>query len=177
MILISLKAELEYYGDEPSMSTRAPVQNQHSQPAMPFTNSGAQVCSGSSAAPTAGQGFRSEQRDQQSKNYVFSDALSSPVYRSLQNYHIAPGAITQMVFSHASLDGIRNNESNFLQHHNGDSNLLNSNDSSMYMHADSPDDGVAGPARCRRRLSCLRIFSQICGFGCLEVKPRGAVQK
>uniref|UniRef100_A0A5B7ADW2 Holocarboxylase synthetase n=1 Tax=Davidia involucrata TaxID=16924 RepID=A0A5B7ADW2_DAVIN len=130
-ILTSLQSELDNYGEEPSMSPRAPLQNQHSQPTTHFTNSGFLVSSGSSGAPTAGQGFRSEHCDQQSKNYVFSNALSSPVRRSLQNYHIAP--------IQPSANGVRNNESNFLQHQNRDSNPPNSNDSSMDMHADSPD--------------------------------------
>uniref|UniRef100_A0A5B7ABT5 Holocarboxylase synthetase n=1 Tax=Davidia involucrata TaxID=16924 RepID=A0A5B7ABT5_DAVIN len=136
-VLSYMQAELDDYGDEPSMSARAPVQNQHSQPAMPFTNSGFLVSSGSSASPTAGQGFRSEHCDQQSRNYVFSNDLSSPVRRSLQNYHIAPGGYYSNGVQ-PSANGVRNNESNFLQHHNRDSNLLNSNDSSMDMHADSP---------------------------------------
>ncbi|KAA8546601.1 hypothetical protein F0562_002660 [Nyssa sinensis] len=121
--LTYLQAELDNHGEEPSMSPRAPLQNQHSQPTMHFTNSGYLVSSGSSGAPTAGQGLRSE-------HYVFSNALSSPVRRSLQNYHVAPGGYYSNSVQ-PSTNGTRNNESR-------DSNPLNSNDSSMDMHADSP---------------------------------------
>ncbi|CAL5348637.1 unnamed protein product [Camellia sinensis] len=123
-ILTYLQTELDYCGEEPSVSPRAPPQNHHSQSTMHSTNSGFLVSSGSSGAPNAAQGFQTEHSEQQPKNYVFSNALSSPVRRSLQNYHIA--------------QGFRNNEPNFVQQQNRDSNSLNSNDSSMDMHADSP---------------------------------------
>ncbi|KAI8004300.1 hypothetical protein LOK49_LG08G01212 [Camellia lanceoleosa] len=123
-ILTYLQTELDYCGEEPAVSPRAPPQNHHSQSTMHSTNSGFLVSSGSSGAPNGAQGFQTEHSEQQPKNYVFSNALSSPVRRSLQNYHIA--------------QGFRNNEPNFVQQQNRDSNSLNSNDSSMDMHADSP---------------------------------------
>ncbi|CAK9188005.1 unnamed protein product, partial [Ilex paraguariensis] len=98
-ILTYLQSELDYYGEEPSMSPRAPLQNQHSQPIMHGTNLGFLVSPGSSGAPAAAQGLRSEHCDQQSKNYVFSNALSSPVRRSLQSYTISEGAAAITVFS------------------------------------------------------------------------------
>ncbi|PWA84999.1 hypothetical protein CTI12_AA154600 [Artemisia annua] len=81
-ILAYIQAELESYVEEPSTGPRAP-QQQHTQAVSPFTNSGP------SGFPTGVQGFRSEQSDQQPRNYIFSNALSSPVRRSLQNYHIS----------------------------------------------------------------------------------------
>ncbi|XVE55110.1 hypothetical protein DITRI_Ditri03aG0134600 [Diplodiscus trichospermus] len=134
-ILSYLQNELDYCGEEPPMSPRAPSQQQHSQPTMQFMNTGIMVSSGSSGQ-TAGQGTHGH-CDQQTKNSVFSNALSSPVRQSLQHYHIAQegyrpdGALP-------SGNGARNNESNFLQHQTRDSNPLSSNDSSMDMHADSP---------------------------------------
>ncbi|XP_059631536.1 uncharacterized protein LOC132274298 [Cornus florida] len=125
-----LQAELDYHGGEQSSSPRAQLQNQH-------LNSGLLVSSGSSGTPTYGQGIRSEHGDQQSKNNVFSNALSSPVRRSLQNYHISQGSYYDNGVQPCS-NGVRNNESNFPQHQNRDVNLLNSNDSSMDMHTDSP---------------------------------------
>ncbi|XAR62247.1 hypothetical protein NMG60_11016936 [Bertholletia excelsa] len=134
-ILSYLQAELDYCGEEPSMmSPREPPQH---QPAMHATNSGFLVSSGSSVAPVTGQGFRAEHPDQQPKNYVFSNALSSPVRRSLQNYHITQGG-NYANNPQPSATGLRNNEPNFLQQQNRDSNSFNSNDSSMDMHADSP---------------------------------------
>ena len=118
------------------MSPRAPSQQQHSQPTMQFMNTSFMVSSGSSGQ-TAGQGTRPDHCDQQSKNSVFSNALSSPIRQSLQHYHIAHeghcpnGGLP-------SGNGARNNESNFLQYQTRDSNPLSSNDSSMDMHADSP---------------------------------------
>nr|GEY90825.1 hypothetical protein [Tanacetum cinerariifolium] len=85
-ILAYIQAELESYVEEPSMGPRAPQQQQHTQAINPFTNSGP------SGIPTGVQGFRSEQGDQQPRNYIFSNALSSPVRRSLQNYHISQEA-------------------------------------------------------------------------------------
>ncbi|KAI7737075.1 hypothetical protein M8C21_008771 [Ambrosia artemisiifolia] len=76
-ILAYIQAELECYVDEPSMTPRS-LHQQHSQATGPspgpFTNSGP------SSVPSG---------DQQPRNYIFSNALSSPVRRSLQNYHIS----------------------------------------------------------------------------------------
>lgn len=136
-ILNYIQNELDYCGEEPSMSPRAQVQHQHSQPAMHVSNLGFPVSSGSSGVTTAGQGIRSEQCDQQPKNSVFSNALSSPLRQSLQHYHIARGDYCP----NGGLplgNGTRNNEPAFLQHQNRDSSALSSNDSAMDMHADSP---------------------------------------
>lgn len=117
------------------MSPRAPVQHQHAQPAMHVTNSGFPVSSGSSGLTTAGQGIRSD--DQQSKNSVFSNALSSPLRQSLQQYHITRGGYCPN--SGLPLgNGVRNNEPSFLHNQSRDSSALSSNDSAMDMHADSP---------------------------------------
>ncbi|XP_022767960.1 uncharacterized protein LOC111312187 [Durio zibethinus] len=135
-ILSYLQNELDYCGEEPSMSPRTPSQQQHFQPMMQFMNTSFMVSSGSSGQ-TAGQGTRPAHCDQQSKNLVFSNALSSPVRQSLQHYHIAQEGYCP----NGGLppgNGARNNETSFLQHQTGDSNPLESNDSSMDMHADSP---------------------------------------
>ncbi|KAF9687052.1 hypothetical protein SADUNF_Sadunf02G0053600 [Salix dunnii] len=128
-IINHIQNELDYGGEEPSMSPRTPHQHQSSQP-IPFTNSTFLVSSGSSGLTATGQGTRSEHCDQQSKNTVFSNALSSPIRRSLQNYHIAQGGYSPPGGS-LSGNGTRTNEPNFLQHHNRDPNLPSSNDSSM----------------------------------------------
>ncbi|XP_062157550.1 uncharacterized protein LOC133865202 isoform X2 [Alnus glutinosa] len=134
-VLNYIQNELDYCGEEPSMSPRAPVQHQHAQPAMHVTNSGFPVSSGSSGPTTAGQGIRSD--DQQSKNSVFSNALSSPLRQSLQQYHITRGGYCPN--SGLPLgNGMRNNEPSFLHNQSRDSSALSSNDSAMDMHADSP---------------------------------------
>ncbi|KAK6938245.1 hypothetical protein RJ641_031753 [Dillenia turbinata] len=128
--------EIEY-GEEPSMSPRAPPLQQPSQPTMHFTNSAMLLPPGSSGLATTAHGPRSEHGDHQPKNSVFSNALSSPVRRSLQHYHIPQGGY----FPSGGVvpgNGVRNNESNMFQQQNRDSNPLSSNDSSMDMHADSP---------------------------------------
>lgn len=130
-VMISLQAELDHHGDEPSLSPTTPA---HSQP-MLFPNSGSLVSSGASGAPASAIGFRSEPGDQQPKNYVFSNALSSPVRRSLQNYHISQGGYFQNN-AQPNLSGNRNGESGFTQQQNRDPNLANAGDSFMDMHAD-----------------------------------------
>ncbi|KAK3230211.1 hypothetical protein Dsin_002092 [Dipteronia sinensis] len=127
-----LQNELDYSGEEPSMSPRAQIRHQNSQPT---TNSGFLVSSGSSGQ-TTGQGTRFEHCDQQPKNSVFSNALSSPIRHSLQHYQIAQGGGYHLNGGLPPATGGRNNDPNFLQQQNRDSNPPNSNDSSMDMHAD-----------------------------------------
>ncbi|KAE9618326.1 hypothetical protein Lal_00047501 [Lupinus albus] len=129
-ILNYIQNELDYCGEEPSMSPRALPQ--HSQP---VSNSGFPVSSGSSGLTVVGQqGLRPEQCDNQSKNSVFSNALSSPIRRSLQHYQISgegnhPGGLSMG-------NGNRNSEVSFLHQQGRDSSTLNSNDSAMDMHSD-----------------------------------------
>lgn len=136
-ILTYLQNELDYCGEEPSVSPRAPFHHQPSQPTMHLTNSGFQVPSGASVQ---NQGTRPDS-DQQPKNSVFSNALSSPVRRTLQHYHFPQGGGGGGYYPNsglASATGARNSDPNFLHQANRDSNPLSSNDSSMDMHADSP---------------------------------------
>ncbi|KAF5749236.1 hypothetical protein HS088_TW04G01200 [Tripterygium wilfordii] len=133
-ILNYIQNELDYCGEEPSMSPRAPIP-QNSQPSTQFTNSSFSVSSASSGTAgrtSGGQGARSEHSNNQSKNLIFSNALSSPVRRSLQNYHIAQEG-------HYPAGGPSNgsrNEANFIQNQDRHANPPSSNDSSMDMHAD-----------------------------------------
>ncbi|KAK9159877.1 hypothetical protein Syun_006218 [Stephania yunnanensis] len=74
------------------MSPRHQFQ-QHSQPTMHTMNSSGHVSSGSFGPATIGQGHhRPGYPDHQAKNSVFSNALSCPVRRSLQHYHLAHGS-------------------------------------------------------------------------------------
>ncbi|KAI9200749.1 hypothetical protein LWI28_012717 [Acer negundo] len=130
-----LQNELDYSGEEPSMSPRAQLRHQNSQPTMQSANSGFLVSSGPSGQ-TTGQGTRFEHCDQQPKNSVFSNALSSPIRHSLQHYQIAQGGGYHLNGGLPPATGGRNNDPNFLQQQNRDSNPPNSNDSSMDMHAD-----------------------------------------
>ncbi|KEH26050.1 hypothetical protein MtrunA17_Chr6g0467101 [Medicago truncatula] len=117
-----IQNELDYCGEEPSMSPRAPLQNQQPQPMMPVTSSGFPVTSGSSGQTIAGagQGLRSDYCENQPKNSVFSNALSSPVRRNLQLYQIGEGG-----------------NRSFLHNQSSESNAVSSNnDSAMDMHAD-----------------------------------------
>lgn len=137
--LIPVQNELDYCGEEPSMSPRVQVQHQYSQPVTNFMNSGFPISSGSSCPTTAGQGIRSEHCDQQSKNSVFSNALSSPVRQSLQHYHITRGGYCPSGGLPLG-NGTRNNEPTIINNQSRDSSALSlsSNDSAMDMHADSP---------------------------------------
>lgn len=124
--------------EEPSLSPRDSMQNQHLQGAMPYTNSAFLVSSGSAGAPICVQGFRYEHADEQSKNNVFSNALSSPVRRSLQNYHISQSGFNPNDAQNPA-NGMRNNEPTSLQVQHRDSNPFTANYSSMDMRDDSPD--------------------------------------
>ncbi|CAH9101629.1 unnamed protein product [Cuscuta europaea] len=132
-ILNYLQTELNYAEEQP-ISPRPPP---HSQPNLCFLAS-----SGSTGLPSAGQGIRTDHYDQQSKNYVFSNALSSPVRRSLQNYHLAQGDYYSKDSPPAN--GIKNDEPNFQQQnrdsHNCNNNIngYNCSDTSMDIHAEAP---------------------------------------
>ncbi|KAL5080846.1 hypothetical protein RYX36_009267 [Vicia faba] len=112
-----LQNELDYCGEEPSMSPRAPPQHQQPQPMMPVTSSGFPVTSGSSGQTLALQGFRADPCENQP---VFSNALSSPVRRNLQLYQIGEGGIS-------AGNGNQSRDSN---------SASSNNDSAMDMYAD-----------------------------------------
>ncbi|KAL6576061.1 hypothetical protein OROHE_000532 [Orobanche hederae] len=101
-------------------------EQQPTQTVMPSsTHTGNPLSSNSFGPTTAVQGLRSSNSDQ-SKSSVFSNALSSPVRRSLQNYHLSQGG------GQYANNAIRSNENN------SNPNPPSSNDISMDMHADSP---------------------------------------
>lgn len=132
-----MQNEIDYSSEDPPMSPRLPSQHQQSQTPIHMSSSGIPISSNSFGQAAAGQGFRSAHADQQAKN-VFSNALSSPVRRSLQNYHLAQGNdYPNNIMS--SANGLRNSENNPGHHQNNrDSTTPSSNDSLMDMHADSP---------------------------------------
>lgn len=118
------------------MSPRQPFHQQNSQTAM-HTNFGASIPSNAfAAANVVGQGMRSGQPDQQAKNSVFSNALSSPIRRSLQPYHLAQGSCPSSNLM-SSGNGTRHSEMTYPSGQNRDTNSSNSSDC-MDMHADSP---------------------------------------
>ncbi|KAK1306053.1 hypothetical protein QJS10_CPA10g00546 [Acorus calamus] len=81
---VFLQNELDYGED------MMPTQHMHSQPTTHFTNPSVQMCSTLLGQTTIGHNLRSLHGDQ-AKNSVFSNALSSPVRRGLQPYHLAQG--------------------------------------------------------------------------------------
>ncbi|CAI9758285.1 unnamed protein product [Fraxinus pennsylvanica] len=84
-IFANIQNELGYGTEEPPSSPRLQFQQQQqSQTAMQSTNTGVQVCSNSFGPATVGQGLRSG-------NTIFTNALSSPVSRSLQHQHLMQG--------------------------------------------------------------------------------------
>ncbi|XP_077220659.1 uncharacterized protein LOC143854529 [Tasmannia lanceolata] len=135
-IFAYLQNELDYGGEDASMPPRFQFQHQLSQPTTHFTNSSIQALSGSFGQAIIGQGPRSGHPDQP-KNSVFSNALSSPVRRSLQPYHLAQGGYNPNSVLPCGNGAARSHEINY-PHQNRDSNSLSSNDSSMDMHAESP---------------------------------------
>ena len=117
-----LQHEMDYGGTDAHASPRV---HQHSQIANPFTNSVVPSATGLYGQTAAGFAPRPSLSDQ-SKNTIFSNALSSPVRRSLQNYHLAQGAG----------NGGRNAEPNSAGA-NRETNSASSNDTSMDMVSDS----------------------------------------
>ncbi|KAJ4876149.1 Uncharacterized protein Rs2_41167 [Raphanus sativus] len=113
-IINYIQNELECCPEEPPISPRAP-------PTQPAMNAGLMASSGTSC-PTAVPVVRSEQCENQVKNSVFSNALSSPIRRSLQNYQIPQGGYISGATRSSEL--------------NRGSNSPGSFDSSMDMHAD-----------------------------------------
>ncbi|KAK9159874.1 hypothetical protein Syun_006215 [Stephania yunnanensis] len=89
-------------------------------------NSSGHVSSGSFGPATIGQGHhRPGYPDPQAKNSVFSNALSSPVRRSLQHYHLAQGSYNSSNAT-PSANGARIGETNFSIQHNRESNSSSS---------------------------------------------------
>uniref|UniRef100_K7N3Z0 Uncharacterized protein n=1 Tax=Glycine max TaxID=3847 RepID=K7N3Z0_SOYBN len=127
-ILSYIQNELDYCGEEPCMSPRAPQHQQQSQPVMQVTGSGFPVTSGFSGQTIVGQGLRSEHCDKQSKNYVFSNASSNPVRQ------IGEGGYHPSGLSMGNVN--RSIEPNLLHQQSRDSAAFSSNDSAMDMHAD-----------------------------------------
>ncbi|OMP12100.1 hypothetical protein COLO4_03466 [Corchorus olitorius] len=120
-----LQNELEYGADESPMSPRLTFQQQHPQTATHMNSLSAPFPT-NPVSSTIVQGVRSG--DYQGKNSVFSNALSSPVRRSLQHCHSTQGSYhSNNIVS--SVNGPRNNETN--------TNSPSANDC-MDMHADSP---------------------------------------
>ncbi|ONK80824.1 uncharacterized protein A4U43_C01F22180 [Asparagus officinalis] len=111
-IVAYLQHEIDYGGEDSSISPRYQASASFAQ------------------ATSAGLGHRAAHIDQ-TKNSVFSNALSSPVRRSLQSYHLPQGGGES--YPDAG-NGSRNHESNSFNQNKDP----NSNDSSMDMHSDSP---------------------------------------
>ncbi|WVZ13491.1 hypothetical protein V8G54_011057 [Vigna mungo] len=128
-----LQNELDYC-EEPSMSPRAPLQHHQSQPTLHMPSLGFPITSVSSGQTIAAQGLRAESGENQPKNSVFSNALSSPIRRSLQHYQIGEGGS----YSNGPFmgNGNRNTELGFLSQQGRESIVVSSNDSAMDMHAD-----------------------------------------
>ncbi|CAN6217410.1 unnamed protein product, partial [Urochloa humidicola] len=111
-----IQHEIQYGGDNASASPRSQYPSQITAPTVHIPNTSNQQPSPSSFAP-GNTGLA------QSKNsMVFSNALSSPIRRSLQPYHLEQGGDAGYFANGASRDG----------------NPTASNDSSMDMHSDSP---------------------------------------
>ncbi|KAG8044893.1 hypothetical protein GUJ93_ZPchr0008g13984 [Zizania palustris] len=120
-IMSHIQHELDYGGNDAHVSPRV---HQHPPSANPFANSSIQPSAGLYGQATIGSAPRPSLSDQ-SKNPIFSNALSSPVRRSLQSYHLTQG----------SGNGVRNTETNSAG--NRETNSAGSNDTSMDMVSDS----------------------------------------
>ncbi|CAL9107219.1 zinc finger A20 and AN1 domain-containing stress-associated protein [Musa troglodytarum] len=132
-IVTHIQNVMDYTGEDALVSPRSSFPHQHQTP-MHATNSSVQPPSALFGQPTVGLTTRSGHSDQ-TKNSVFSNALSSPVRRSLQPYHLAQGGgfyVNGVV--PAGNTGSRNLDAN----QNRETNSLSFSDSSMDIHTDSP---------------------------------------
>ncbi|KAG4121766.1 hypothetical protein ERO13_D11G227200v2 [Gossypium hirsutum] len=121
-IVSYLQNEVDFGAEESPMSPRLSFQlQQHPQTATQLNTSSAPF----SSTPISA-----------AKNSVFSNALSSPVRRSLQHYHsVQVGYHSNNVLS--SANGSRNTETNYCHQQIREVNSPSPNDC-MDMHADSP---------------------------------------
>ncbi|XP_044976262.1 uncharacterized protein LOC123443796 isoform X2 [Hordeum vulgare subsp. vulgare] len=123
-IMSHIQHEIDYGGTDAHVSPRV---HQHPMTVNPFTS--IQPSAGLYAQATSGHAPRPSLNDQ-SKNTIFSNALSSPVRRSLQTYHLTQGAG----------NGGRNTEANSAAQ-NREANSPSSNDTSMDMVSDITGNG------------------------------------
>lgn len=106
----------------------------HPQTTMHFTNTNILASSGVSGPATVVIAPRTGHSDQ-TKNSIFSNALSNPVHHSLQSYHLAQDGGYYPNGALLNGSGTRNHEAVFA---NQIRDSVNSNDSTMDMHPDSP---------------------------------------
>lgn len=126
-----LQNEIDDGGHDTSASPRVHNAGQHPHTAFPSLIPNVQTASGLHGSSAVAFATRSSTQTDQSKNSVFSNALSSPVRRSLQPYHLAEGDDFYSAGNTTpSGAGARNN--------NDGNREANSHDSSMDMHSDSP---------------------------------------
>ena len=161
ILLFLLQHEIDYGGTDAHVSPRV---HQHPQIANPFTNSVVPPGTGLYGQSAAGFAPRPSITDQ-SKNTIFSNALSSPVRRSLQNYHITQGAG----------NGGRNAEAN-LAGANRETNSASSNDTSMDMVSDSAGNEFyqwfAARCFCNQTASHASVCSVFLAFLSLIFSPK-----
>ncbi|TVT99002.1 hypothetical protein EJB05_52592 [Eragrostis curvula] len=118
-IMAHIQHEMDYGSNDANVSTRA---QQNPQGAGPFGNLNSQVTAGAFAPRSV--------NSEQSKSTIFSNALSSPVRRSLQSYQPTQGQGTA--------NGGRNTNETNSGAQNGDTNSGGSSDTTMDMVSDSP---------------------------------------
>ncbi|GJN38356.1 hypothetical protein PR202_gb27391 [Eleusine coracana subsp. coracana] len=121
-IMTHIQHEMDYGGSDANVGTRGPP---YPQVAGQFGNSNSQFSAAGASAPRA---LNSEQPKGTS---IFSNALTSPVRRSLQNYHPA----TQ---GQGAANDVRNTNESNSGAQNGDTNSGASSDTTMEMVSDSP---------------------------------------
>ncbi|XP_020572478.1 uncharacterized protein LOC110019232 [Phalaenopsis equestris] len=125
-----LQNEIDDGGHDTSASPRVHYAGQQPQAASPLLTLNMQTPNGLHGSSTVGFPTRSSNQAEQSKNSVFSNALSSPVRRSLQPFQLAQADDFYLAGgTMPSGAGARTNDGN---------RETNSHDSSMDMHSDSP---------------------------------------
>ncbi|PKA53818.1 hypothetical protein AXF42_Ash011297 [Apostasia shenzhenica] len=125
-IVLYLQNEIDCGGDDTFQSPRRQHVDCHPQSTLPFSTSNTQT-TGLLASSAAVLAPRQPSHNDQSKNSVFSSALSSPIRRSLQPYHLAQGEEYYTAGGTVPLPATISR-----------SREAESHDSSMEMHSESP---------------------------------------
>ncbi|KAJ8479600.1 hypothetical protein OPV22_023327 [Ensete ventricosum] len=131
-ILAYLQNEIGYGGEDTSMSPIPHLAHQYPQSSLQFRSTNIH---NSSMVGTAAVGLARTGHCEETKNTVFSNALSSPVRRSLESYHPTQGRASH----DNALPPENTNRNHGSNHLDQSQDSRTSSDSSMDMHSDRAD--------------------------------------
>ncbi|RWW69638.1 hypothetical protein BHE74_00022771, partial [Ensete ventricosum] len=130
--VLILQNEIGYGGEDTSMSPIPHLAHQYPQSSLQFRSTNIH---NSSMVGTAAVGLARTGHCEETKNTVFSNALSSPVRRSLESYHPTQGRASH----DNALPPENTNRNHGSNHLDQSQDSRTSSDSSMDMHSDRAD--------------------------------------